>query len=51
MAEVGDIRASLLDKKVGDTVRVRVRRGEREQALTVDLTTLPAGGSPPSGHP
>jgi uncharacterized iron-regulated protein len=51
VAEVGDIRASLLDKKVGDTVRVRVRRGEREQTLTVELATLPEGGTLPPGHP
>ena len=40
--------ASLLP---GDTVRVRVRRGEREQILTVELATLQEGGTLPPGHP
>ena len=34
----------------GDTVEIRLRRGEREQSLAVPLT-LPEGGSLPPGHP
>ena len=51
VAEVGDIRASLLDKKVGDTVRVRVRRDNGEHTLTVPLSSLRQGMSLPPGHP
>ena len=48
--EVTDIRIALLDRKAGDTVEIRLRRGEREQSLAVPLT-LPEGGSLPPGHP
>ena len=48
--EVTDIRIALLDRKAGDTVEIHLRRGEREQSLTVPLT-LPEGGSLPPGHP
>ena len=49
--EVTDIRIALLDRKAGDTVEIRLRRGEREQSLTVPLTPLPEGSSLPPGHP
>lgn len=49
--EVTDIRIALLDRKAGDTVEIRLRRGEREQSLTMPLTPLPEGSSLPPGHP
>ncbi len=51
VAEVGDIRASLLDKKGRRHVRVRVRRDNGEHTLTVPLSGLGKGMSLPPGHP
>lgn len=51
VADVSDIRTNLLDRKVGDTVSVRVRRDDGEHTLTVPLSDLRESMPLPSDHP
>lgn len=51
VTDVVGIRISLLDRKPGEEVRLRLQRDGKEIILTVELSAMPSALSLPPGHP
>ena len=51
VTSLADLRISLLDKKVGDTIQLQILRGQKQLTVPVELSTMETDAVLPSTHP